>query len=165
MWVFFLQDKPNINALSSNIKCTVLTTTSLVSYNMYKTLQHVLSPEKGNMTITPVLISLHWLPVHYRCQYKLLIYVYKAQHGKAPSYLQELITPYKPNRALRSGNSMLLHPPNDVRTKSYGERRFDKAAPTLWNSLPLSLWNVNSLDVFKRELKTHFFRIDFKNFL
>ena len=116
-------------------------------------------------SITPVLISLHWLPVHYRCQYKLLIYVYKAQHGKAPSYLQELITPYKPNRALRSENSMLLHPPNDVRTKSYGDRRFDKAAPTLWNSLPLSLRNVNSLDVFKRELKTHFFRIAFKNFL
>jgi hypothetical protein len=43
-------------------------------------------------SITPVLISLHWLPVHYRCQYKLIIYVYKAQHGKAPSYLQELIT-------------------------------------------------------------------------
>jgi hypothetical protein len=39
--------------------------------------------------------------------YKLLIYVYKEQHGKAPSYLQELITPYKPNRALRSENSML----------------------------------------------------------
>ena len=66
---------------------------------------------------------------------------------------------------IRSENSMLLHPPNDVRTKSYGERRFDKAAPTLWNSLPLSLRNVNSLDIFKRELKTHFFRIAFKNFL
>ena len=66
-------------------------------------------------SITPVLISLHWLPVHYRCQYKLLIYVYKAQHNKAPSYLQELITPYEPNRALRSENSMLLHPPNDVK--------------------------------------------------
>jgi hypothetical protein len=26
-------------------------------------------------SITPVLISRHWLPVHYRCQYKLLIYV------------------------------------------------------------------------------------------
>ena len=78
------------------------------------------------------------------------LYVYKAQHGKAPSYLQELIALYKPNRALRSENSMLLHPPNDVRTKSYGEKRFDKAAPTLWNSLPLSLRNVNSLDVFKK---------------
>ena len=88
-----------------------------------------------------------------------------AQHGKAPSYLQELITPYKLNRALRSENSMFLHLPNDVRTKSYGERRFDKAAPTFWNSLPLSLWNVTSLDVFKTELKTHFFRIAFKNFL
>jgi hypothetical protein len=54
--------------------------------------------------------------IHYRCQYKLLIYVYKAQHGKAPSYLQELITPYKPNRALWSENSMLLHRLNDVRT-------------------------------------------------
>jgi hypothetical protein len=37
---------------------------------------------------------------------------------------------------------MLLHPPNDVRTKSYGERRFDKAAPTLWNNLPLSLRKI-----------------------
>ena len=133
--------------------CTVLITTSLVSYNLYKTLQHVLSPGKGNMTPSRQFLS------HYRCQYKLLIYVYKAQHGKAPSYLQELITPYKPNRALRSENSMRLHPPNDVRTKSYGERRFDKAAPTLCNSLPLSLRNVNSLDVFKRELKTHFLEL------
>jgi hypothetical protein len=60
---------------------------------------------------------------------------------------------------------MLLHPPIDVRTKSYSERRFDKAAPTLWYSLPLSLQNVNSLDIFKRELQTHFFRIAFKNLL
>ena len=71
---------------------------------------------------------------------------------------------YKRIEAVRSQlhyaeNSMLLHPPNDVRTKSYGERRL------LWNSLPLSLRNVNSLDVFKRELETHFFRIAFKNFL
>jgi hypothetical protein len=50
-------------------------------------------------SITPDLISLHC-----RCQYKLLIYVYKAQHDNAPSYLQELITTYKPNRALRSEN-------------------------------------------------------------
>jgi hypothetical protein len=26
---------------------------------------------------------------------------------------------------------MLLNPPNDVRTKSYGKRRFDKAAPKI----------------------------------
>ena len=56
----------------------------------------------------------------------------------------------------------------------YADRKFKMATtaihrltldPTLWNSLPLSLRNVTSLDVFKRELKTHFFRIAFKNFL
>ena len=116
-------------------------------------------------SITPVLISLHWLPVHYRCQYKLIVYVYKALHDKAPSYLQELVTPYQPKRNLRSENSRLLQIPNNARTKTYGERRFDKAAPTLWNSLPLSLRNVNSLDVFKRDLKTHLFRVAFKDHL
>ena len=116
-------------------------------------------------SITPVLISMHWLPVHYRCQYKLLLYVFKAIHGNAPIYLQELVEHYKPGRALRSENNMLLRLPNNVRTKRYGERRFDKAAPTLWNNLPSSLRNEQSLDVFKRDLKTHLFRIAFTVFL
>jgi len=116
-------------------------------------------------SITPVLISMHWLPVHYRCQYKLLLYVFKAIHGNAPIYLQELVEHYKPGRALRSENNMLLRLPNNVRTKRYGERRFDKAAPTLWNNLPSSLRNEQSLDVFKRDLKTHLFRIAFTDFL
>ena len=44
--------------------------------------------------ITPVLITLHWLPIQYRCQYKILLYVFKAFHGTAPAYLQELISIY-----------------------------------------------------------------------
>ena len=116
-------------------------------------------------SITPVLISLHWLPVHFRCQYKLLLYVFKALHGKAPTYLQELIEHYKPGRTLRSENSMMLRLPNDIRTKSYGERRFDKAGPTLWNNLPLSLRCEQSLDVFKKDLKTHLFRVAFMDLL
>ena len=40
--------------------------------------------------ITPVLFSLHWLPVEYRCQYKLLTYTYKALHGTAPEYRKNL---------------------------------------------------------------------------
>ena len=35
-------------------------------------------------------IMLHLLPVQYGCQYKLLLYAYKAQHGKAPTFLKEL---------------------------------------------------------------------------
>jgi hypothetical protein len=35
--------------------------------------------------------------------------------------------------------------PKNARTKIYGERRFDVAAGTLWNSLPASLRNEQSL--------------------
>jgi hypothetical protein len=45
--------------------------------------------------------------------------------------------------------------------KLYGERRFDVAAVTLWNSLPASLRNEQSLEAFKKELKTHLFKIAF----
>jgi hypothetical protein len=33
---------------------------------------------------TPVLIELHWLPVKFRYEYKLLVYVFKSLHGMAP---------------------------------------------------------------------------------
>ena len=52
--------------------------------------------------ITPVLKDLHWLPVEYRINYKILLLAYKAQHGMAPPYLSSLLSPYKPGRYLRS---------------------------------------------------------------
>ena len=39
---------------------------------------------------------------------------------------------------------------------TYGERRLDKSAATLWNSLPQNIRHVQS--VFKKLLKTHLFR-------
>ena len=50
--------------------------------------------------ITPVLNSLHWLPVIYRSQYKILMYTFKALQGIAPQYLEELVVPYQFYRAL-----------------------------------------------------------------
>ena len=38
---------------------------------------------------------LHWLPVKYRVEFKTLFIVFKGLHGKAPSYIQEMITPSK----------------------------------------------------------------------
>ena len=57
--------------------------------------------------ITPVLASLHWLPVEYRIDLKVL-FVFKSLNGLAPSYLTELLEPYNPTRALRSTNTFLL---------------------------------------------------------
>lgn len=114
--------------------------------------------------ITPVLVELHWLPIKFRCQYKLIQYVYKIIQGTAPIYLQELLTLYKPTRSLRSQNSVTLQTPR-VKTKSYGNRRFDMAAANLWNNLPADLRAVDSVEVFKSRLKTYLFRIAFSDLL
>ena len=35
---------------------------------------------------TPILKELHWLPVKYRTEYKLLLITYKALNGQAPNF-------------------------------------------------------------------------------
>ncbi|XP_033747064.1 uncharacterized protein LOC117332287 [Pecten maximus] len=110
--------------------------------------------------ITHVLMSLHWLPVEYRFQYKMLMYTYKALNGLAPMYLRDLVTPYVPSRSLRSEHENYLVEPK-TRTKTYGDRRFDKAAASLWNRLPLKIRSARKIDSFKTLLKTHLFKLAF----
>ena len=104
-------------------------------------------------------MSLHWLPVEFRSQIKLLLYVYKALNDLAPLYLKELVTPYKPARFLRSDSAFFLQVPK-TRTKTYVERRFDKADATLCNALPskLNLRLAKSINIFKHGLKIHLYR-------
>ena len=42
--------------------------------------------------ITPVLISLHWLPIKFRVNYKIVLLTFKCLHGLAPKYLADLIS-------------------------------------------------------------------------
>ena len=101
-------------------------------------------------------MDLHWLPVCYRTQYKLLLYVFKALNDLALVYLKDLVTVYEPARTLRSENAMLVVQPK-VRTHAYGESRFDKAASTLWNSLPSSIRHEQSIETFEKQLETLLF--------
>ncbi|KAI5627807.1 hypothetical protein C0J50_8354, partial [Silurus asotus] len=69
--------------------------------------------------ITPILSSLHWLPVN-------------------------LLTRYNLPRALRSQNSGLLVVPR-IPKSTKGGRSFSHLAPKLWNSLPDSVWESDTL--------------------
>ena len=111
---------------------------------------------KKRQPVTPILRSLHWLPVKYRSQYKLLVITYKILSGSAPAYLTELISEYHPARNLRSSGQRLLRQVACVRTK-YGQRAFSNASPVLWNSLPTAIRNAESLIAFKKLLKSHLF--------
>ncbi len=52
--------------------------------------------------VTPILISLHWLPVKFRIHFKIIVMVFRALHGQAPVYINEMLKPYNSSRNLRS---------------------------------------------------------------
>ena len=106
--------------------------------------------------ISPVLKSLHWLPVSVRIEFKILLLTFRALHGQAPSYIRDLLCPYVPSRRLRSLDQGLLMVPR-TRFRTRGDRSFQAVAPKLWNDLPLSIRSLDSVDAFKSELKTHLF--------
>ena len=68
----------------------------------------VLTWTQKSQHITPVLHSLHWLPIIQRIIFKVLLLVYKAINSTGPTYIQDLLTPQFTSRTLRSGNSNLL---------------------------------------------------------
>ena len=107
--------------------------------------------------ITPVLIQLHWLPVHFQILFKVLLLVYKALNGMAPLYITELLSYRTCSRTLRSTDQKHLAGPKS-RLKTYGDRAFSVAAPKLWNELPLDLRSLATINLFKKHLKTDLFK-------
>ena len=87
-------------------------------------------------SITPALQSLHWLPIHSRIIFKILLQTFQYSRGSGPTYLKDLLTSYIPARNLRSAKKDTLVIRN-VATKVYGQRSFQIAAPHLCNNLPL----------------------------
>ena len=116
----------------------------------------IITRTSRSVHITPVLRSLHWLPVHRRVEFKLLVYAFKSIHQQAPPYMTEMLTRYRPSRTLRSSNSVTLSVPK-VRTTTFGDRQFNTATSKLWNALPHSIRNAKTLDHFRKLLKTHLF--------
>ena len=110
--------------------------------------------------ITPVLKELHWLKIQERIEYKILLLAYKALHGQAPKYLEELVVPYKnaSSYALRSNKKQDLDSGSVSKCPKYGDRTFKKAAAKLWNTIPSNLRSSESVNSFKSGLKTHLFK-------
>ena len=109
-------------------------------------------------SISPILKSLHWLPVEKRIMFKLCLLTFKALQGTAPAYLSNLLSDYNPNRTLRSSSQSLLKTPK-INTEYYGSRSFSYAAPTLWNNLPFNIRQITNLNSFKTSLKSYLFKL------
>ncbi len=106
--IFFIEDSSSINKLQivQNESPRVLTRSRKYDH------------------ITPILQSLHWLPIKFRISYKILLLAYKALTYLAPAYLTNLLSRYNPTRSLRSQNSGLLVVPRRIAKSTKGGRTF-----------------------------------------
>ena len=111
---------------------------------------------------TSCLQKLHWLPIHHRIEFKIISLVHKCLHNNAPPYLQRLIQHTRPTRkGLRSeeDTTRLLVPRTS--RKTFASRSFSVLGPQLWNDLPRNLHRIDNYTSFKKELKTHLFKVAF----
>ena len=108
------------------------------------------------------LMALHWLPVWERIEYKILTLVYKCIVREAPAYLMDMIQErdihWEGLRSNRDHKSLVVP---QTRRQTFASKSFSVVGPMLWNSLPNTIKQSNTLDVFKTKLKTHLFRCAF----
>jgi len=87
--------------------------------------------------VTDALVSLHWLRVPGRVQFKIAVLTYRVLHGDAPEYLGPFTSTadVRGRRTLRSAGINRLVVPLG-RQSTVGSRAFPVAAAQIWNSLP-----------------------------
>ena len=108
---------------------------------------------------TNIMRQLHWLPISYRCKYKVLLLVYRCMNGQAPEYLQQKLSLRNPIRiTCATTDRDILRIPYNKR-KTLADRGFSSAGPKLWNALPPELRSAPTVSIFKKLLKTHLFKI------
>ena len=96
--------------------------------------------------------------------YKIALLTCKCIHGTFSDYLQNLISYYPASSYnLRVSNDpLLLKIMSELRYKK-SESVFSCASSHVWNSLPLSLREMESMSRFKKQLKCHYFSIAFED--
>ena len=95
------------------------------------TAAHIVTSTRKYDSTTPIMFKLHWLPLHSRIIFKLLLIVYEALNGKAPSYISSLLSHRTCSWSLRSSGQELLTVPL-VKLKTYGDRALLRQGNGFW---------------------------------
>ena len=105
------------------------------------------------------MISLHWLPIKARIEYKICLLTHKAVTYGVPKYLRDYLEPYEIESEIvtRIGNDKhrLKEPHLHL---ELGRRAFRCSAPRLYNGLPVKLKEAVSVESYKKSLKTTIFK-------
>ncbi len=98
-----------------------------------------------------------WQKIQYHA---FLFKTFKTPHNSAPSYTSDRLHPSSTFRPLRLTDQSVLTVPHTLH-KSKGDCAFAVRAPSLWNSSPTSSRFAESVNTFKKLLKTHFYHLAF----
>ena len=131
---------------------------SVIKFTEMESNYRIVSGIRKYEHIRPALCSLHWLPVEYRIQFKIAVTTFSIRRSGEPAYLASLLHDKVSVRSLRSSDKSFLDVPR--RQTETAKRSFRFAAPTIWNSLPVQLRQLDPITVsrrsFKKQLKTIF---------
>lgn len=132
----------------------VHTCLSQAAINCLQLVQNAAARPLTTIAVGPTLpvASIHWLPIRFRIDQKVLLITYKAMHVPTFSYISDLLIPQSTSWPLQPWILCLLSISCSnctlrvVASVSFG--------PNPWNHIPLSIRVAESLDFF---LKTHIF--------
>ena len=100
--------------------------------------------------------KINWLPIHERVSQYSVCSVYKYFAKTCPNYFEELYFPAETNGVLTRFSFRKLTLPR--RNSNAGQKALSYMGPSLWNILDNSLKNSISLNAFKHNIKSHYFK-------
>ena len=109
---------------------------------------------------TSSLIELHWLPLKARIEFKICLITFKALKFNQSSYIRELLSfsSHESTLGVRSADDLShLHEPRAIGERGFANHSFYCIAQHLYNKLPITIKQLDSLNTFKSHLKAFLF--------
>ena len=123
--------------------------------NVQNTAARIVTRSVRSSHITPVLKSLHLLPVNYRINFKICCITHRALSLHEPHYLSSLFSLRSNSHSLRFSSFSPLYYYHTSIKKSHGFRSF--SLPQLWNHLPNNIRTSPTHMSLRKNLKTYLF--------
>ena len=114
------------------------------------------------MHMLPYLKSLHFLPDKFRIEFKIAMLTHKCLHA---TYLKNLINSRSDSErySLRVNDDNWLLQTVTSLNFARSQSMFSCASPKVWNSLPLSPCEIETLSLFKKRVKAFYFNLAFED--
>ena len=102
--------------------------------------------------VSPILKELEWLNIEQKYFFEICVFIFKILHNILPSWLYALPTVSQMNTVTTRQRNDLFVPRFNT---DLGSRAVNVRGPSVWNTLPSFIKDLDSLNVFKKRLKMY----------